>query len=54
MFTDVDGDYMMKINPIIDRLGEDYNVVDLRTGQVYTLTDDCPCIKVNAVINITD
>ena len=54
MFTDEDGDYMMKIEPI-NHLGEEYNVVDLCTGHVYTFTEDYQCIKINsAVINITD
>lgn len=54
MFTDGDGDYMMKINPVISHLGEEWNVVDLCSGAVYSFTDDYECIKVNAVINITD
>lgn len=54
MFTDVDHDYMMKIEPV-NYLGSDYNAVDLHTGYVYTFTDDYQCIKINsAVINITD
>lgn len=54
MFTDSDGDYMMKINPI-SHLSEENNVVDLQTGHVYSFTDDYQCIKINsAVINIAD
>ena len=53
MFTDGDGDYMMKMESI-NHLGNDYNAVDLQTGQVYTFQEDYQCIKVNAVINIAD
>lgn len=54
MFTDGDCDYMMKTESIHHIMGSDYNVVDLRTGVMYAFTDDYQCIKVNAVINITD
>lgn len=54
VFTDGDGDYMMKIKPAISHLGEEWNVVDLCDGHVYSFTDDYQCIKVNAIINVTD
>ena len=54
MFTDEDGDYMMRTESM-NHLGCDYNAVDLSTGMMYTFTDDYQCIKINsAVINITD
>ena len=54
MFTDGDGDYLMKMSPIYCG-GSEHNVVDLQTGEVYAFTDDYQCIKINsAVINIAD
>ena len=53
MFTDIDHDYLMKMEPI-HHMCSDYNAVDLQTGEVFTFTDGYQCIKVNAVINITD
>lgn len=54
IFTDEEGDYMMRTEPI-EHLGDDYNAVDLSTGCMYTFLEDYECIKINsAVINITD
>ena len=52
MFTDADGDFMMRTEEICGTSGEGYNVVNLESGDMYTFKDSHEVIRINRA-NIT-
>ena len=55
IFTDEDGDFMLKTEEVIDATAGVYNAVNLKDGFMYQLNDDAEVIRiVRATINITE
>ena len=47
LFTDKDGDFMMKTKSITNTYNETYNAVDLESGDMYTFIDSYPVIPID-------
>lgn len=55
IFTDEDGDFMMRTEAVVDETTGTYNAVNLEDGAMYQLDDDAEVIRiVRATINISE
>jgi hypothetical protein len=52
IFTDADGDFMMRTEEICGASGEEYNAVNLESGDMYTFKGCHEVIRINRA-NIT-